>query len=200
MIFVPIFNDISHVHLTKQDWEFLAFPYVAIDVIQLFLHPHFVIPETTKTVILDTRIRPCHKVSKQKASTGEFFLYSPHNGQKILITPGEIQEVINRFQDLKNNNDKKEILIINSVNSASFSNYQISDAAGSDGAKGFLYAQDETIAIQDPKWADVILPINKHCRCYTCQHYTLSYLHHLSNVGVPLGLRLGILHNLYCKV
>ena len=39
-------------------------------------------------------------------------------------------------------------------------------------------------------------PISAACDCPCCQHYSLSYLHHLFDIGDPLGLRLATLHNL----
>ncbi|MGD9315722.1 MAG: tRNA guanosine(34) transglycosylase Tgt [Anaerolineae bacterium] len=39
-------------------------------------------------------------------------------------------------------------------------------------------------------------PISAACDCPCCRHYSLSYLHHLFDVGDPLGLRLATLHNL----
>ncbi|MGD9049128.1 MAG: tRNA guanosine(34) transglycosylase Tgt [Anaerolineae bacterium] len=39
-------------------------------------------------------------------------------------------------------------------------------------------------------------PISAACDCPCCQHYSVSYLHHLFDIGDPLGLRLATLHNL----
>ncbi len=190
MIYVPILNDTAHTHLTKEDWESLAFSHVAIDVINLFLHPYYLIPSTTKKLFLDTRIRSCHKISRQKNLLDSFFLYSPHNGQKILITFDNIQQLLERFKNLPG-------LTIEVINEVSLlSEYEISEKAGNDAKNGLLYSTKEKLNIQDSKWAKVIEPIDYQCRCYTCKYYTLSYLHHLHMVSVPLGTRLSILHNL----
>ena len=38
--------------------------------------------------------------------------------------------------------------------------------------------------------------IVKTCDCYTCQHFSRAYLHHLFRVGEILGAQLNTLHNL----
>ncbi|MGB5491119.1 MAG: tRNA-guanine transglycosylase, partial [Woeseiaceae bacterium] len=35
------------------------------------------------------------------------------------------------------------------------------------------------------------------CSCYTCRHYSLSYLRHLVKCGEILGPRLATIHNLH---
>ena len=39
-------------------------------------------------------------------------------------------------------------------------------------------------------------PIDPHCDCYTCQHYSRAYLHHLDKCGEMLGATLNTIHNL----
>jgi queuine tRNA-ribosyltransferase len=39
-------------------------------------------------------------------------------------------------------------------------------------------------------------PVSEACDCLCCREYSLAYLHHLFDVGDPLGLRLATLHNL----
>ncbi|MFT4187958.1 MAG: tRNA guanosine(34) transglycosylase Tgt [Aeromicrobium sp.] len=38
-------------------------------------------------------------------------------------------------------------------------------------------------------------PIEEGCACYTCQHYSRAYLHHLYKTGEYLGATLGTIHN-----
>ncbi len=38
-------------------------------------------------------------------------------------------------------------------------------------------------------------PISPDCDCYTCQRYTIGYLHHLHKIGETLYLRLATIHN-----
>ena len=40
-------------------------------------------------------------------------------------------------------------------------------------------------------------PIDPGCECYTCQHFTRSYLRHLFTSDEILGQRLGSYHNVY---
>jgi queuine tRNA-ribosyltransferase len=39
-------------------------------------------------------------------------------------------------------------------------------------------------------------PVSAACDCPCCRDYTLAYVHHLFDIGDPLGLRLATLHNL----
>lgn len=197
MIFVPVINDIAFTHLTQADWDVLGFSHVAIDVINLFIHPHCIIPNNIKTVFLDSQICSCHKISgkssKKNKGSGDFFLHSPHDGRKIAVTSENIQEIMKPWKD-------ERTIVIDEMNRPS--GYIISEKPGSDAVKGLLHraAQEETIDIKDKKWAEAFEPIDPTCNCYTCKNFTLSYLHHLHNVKVPLGVRLGIIHNLSCKL
>lgn len=40
-------------------------------------------------------------------------------------------------------------------------------------------------------------PIDEHCGCYTCQHFSKSYLRHLFHVRELLAYRLATIHNMY---
>ena len=40
-------------------------------------------------------------------------------------------------------------------------------------------------------------PIEEGCGCYTCAHYSRSYLRHLDKCGEILGSHLNTVHNLY---
>ncbi len=40
-------------------------------------------------------------------------------------------------------------------------------------------------------------PVEEGCACYTCRHYTRSYLRHLDKCGEILGAHLNTIHNLY---
>jgi queuine tRNA-ribosyltransferase len=50
--------------------------------------------------------------------------------------------------------------------------------------------------IRDEKHKQQKGPVSAVCDCTCCQHYSQAYLHHLFDVGDPLGLRLATLHNL----
>jgi queuine tRNA-ribosyltransferase len=47
------------------------------------------------------------------------------------------------------------------------------------------------------KFSKIFTPIEEDCKCYTCQHYTVAYIHHLFKESELLGMRLLSIHNLY---
>jgi queuine tRNA-ribosyltransferase len=53
----------------------------------------------------------------------------------------------------------------------------------------FTYVRDEKHKRQHG-------PVSAACDCPCCRSYSLSYLHHLFDIGDPLGLRLATMHNL----
>ncbi|MFH1098414.1 MAG: tRNA guanosine(34) transglycosylase Tgt [Candidatus Uhrbacteria bacterium] len=55
----------------------------------------------------------------------------------------------------------------------------------------------ETINIGNERWRTIDEPIDKNCRCPTCQMASLAYLRHLCAIGEPLGSRFLTLHNLF---
>jgi len=62
---------------------------------------------------------------------------------------------------------------------------------------GFLYTRKGVLKIRNSRFHDDNRPIDETCECYTCQHYSRSYLRHLDKCGEILGLRLNTLHNLH---
>jgi len=62
---------------------------------------------------------------------------------------------------------------------------------------GFLYTRKGVLKIRNARFNDDMSPIDESCGCYTCQHYSRSYLRHLDKCGEILGPRLNTLHNLY---
>ncbi len=62
---------------------------------------------------------------------------------------------------------------------------------------GFLYTGKGVLKIRNSRFNDDARPIDEACGCYTCQHYSRSYLRHLDKGGEILGLRLNTVHNLY---
>lgn len=40
-------------------------------------------------------------------------------------------------------------------------------------------------------------PLDNQCDCYTCQHFSRAYLHHLHKCGEMLSAQLGTIHNLH---
>ena len=62
---------------------------------------------------------------------------------------------------------------------------------------GFLYTHHGIVRIRNSRYADDTRPLDEHCGCYTCQHYSRAYLRHLDKCGEILGARLNTLHNLH---
>lgn len=54
-----------------------------------------------------------------------------------------------------------------------------------------------TLQITNAKYTLDTDPIDVECQCFTCQHYTRAYLHHLFMANEILGQRLGSIHNVY---
>ena len=61
---------------------------------------------------------------------------------------------------------------------------------------GHLFVTDGIVKIRNAKYKDDTSPLDPHCDCYTCKHYTKAYLYHLDKCGEILGARLNTIHNL----
>ncbi len=57
--------------------------------------------------------------------------------------------------------------------------------------------QNGTIKIMAGKYKNDESPIDENCRCYTCRHFSKSYIRHLLDVKENLGYRLTMIHNIY---
>lgn len=62
---------------------------------------------------------------------------------------------------------------------------------------GHLYTGKTVIDIAKSRYAMDFEPIDKHCVCYTCSHFTRAYVHHLFHVRELLAYRLATIHNLF---
>lgn len=62
---------------------------------------------------------------------------------------------------------------------------------------GFIFTRYGTLKIRNAKHQKDTRPIDDQCGCYTCTHYSRSYLRHLDKCGEILGARLNTIHNLY---
>lgn len=63
------------------------------------------------------------------------------------------------------------------------------------GRNGALYTRHGRINITNAKYKDDFTPFDKDCDCYTCQHYTSAYIHHLFRSDELLSNTLGTIHN-----
>ncbi len=59
-----------------------------------------------------------------------------------------------------------------------------------------LFTRDGKLNIRNAACAADFSPPDAECECYTCQHFSRSYLRHLIKAGEILGLQLATLHNL----
>ena len=53
------------------------------------------------------------------------------------------------------------------------------------------------LTLRNAEYAKDPSPIDPNCSCYTCQHYSRSYIRHLIKANEILGFRLTTYHNLY---
>jgi queuine tRNA-ribosyltransferase len=62
---------------------------------------------------------------------------------------------------------------------------------------GHLFTSTGVINIRNSAHQADLGPIDPACTCYTCRHYTRSYLRHLDRCNEILGSRLNTIHNLH---
>lgn len=62
---------------------------------------------------------------------------------------------------------------------------------------GHLFTREGVLKIRNSQYQADTRPIDEECGCYTCRHYSRSYLRHLDKCGEILGSRLNTIHNLY---
>jgi queuine tRNA-ribosyltransferase len=62
---------------------------------------------------------------------------------------------------------------------------------------GFLYTRYGLLRIRNSRYTDDTRTVDESCDCYTCRHYSRSYLRHLDKCGEILGSRLNTIHNLH---
>ena len=62
---------------------------------------------------------------------------------------------------------------------------------------GHLFTRFGVIKIRNSQYEFDNRPIDEHCVCYTCQHYSRAYLRHLDKCQEMLGCRLNTIHNLH---
>ncbi len=65
---------------------------------------------------------------------------------------------------------------------------------------GFLLTEDGGIKVEKAENANHFAPIERDCSCWTCQHYTLAYLHHLFKARELTAYTLASVHNLHFMV
>lgn len=61
---------------------------------------------------------------------------------------------------------------------------------------GHLFTAEGVIKIRNARHRHDLGPLEQDCDCYTCQHFSRSYLHHLERCNEMLGAQLSTIHNL----
>ncbi len=62
---------------------------------------------------------------------------------------------------------------------------------------GHLFTSTGVINIRNSVHATDLAPVDAACACYTCRHFSRSYLRHLDRCNEILGARLSTIHNLH---
>jgi len=62
---------------------------------------------------------------------------------------------------------------------------------------GWLFTRFGDIRIRNAAHRQDTRPLDGTCDCYTCQHFSRAYLHHLQRINEILGARLATIHNLH---
>ena len=62
---------------------------------------------------------------------------------------------------------------------------------------GWLFTRFGDLKIKNAKHRNDTRPLDPTCACYTCQHFSRAYLHHLHRTGEILGAMLNTTHNLH---
>jgi len=62
---------------------------------------------------------------------------------------------------------------------------------------GWLYTREGVLKLRNSKYRLDTSPPDEQCGCYTCQHFSRAYLHHLQRINEMLGAHLNTIHNLF---
>ena len=62
---------------------------------------------------------------------------------------------------------------------------------------GHLFVREGVIKIRNAKYRHDTRALQEGCACYTCQHFSRAYLHHLDKCGEMLAAQLNTIHNLH---
>ena len=62
---------------------------------------------------------------------------------------------------------------------------------------GNLLTASGDIKLKNARYRRDTRPLDERCDCYTCRHYSRSYLHHLARCNEILGARLNTVHNVH---
>ncbi len=61
---------------------------------------------------------------------------------------------------------------------------------------GYMFVSEGVLKIRNSRYRNDPLPLDAACDCYTCQHFSRAYLHHLDKCKEMLFSQLATIHNL----
>ncbi|SMO69046.1 tRNA-guanine transglycosylase [Alcanivorax sp. DSM 26295] len=61
---------------------------------------------------------------------------------------------------------------------------------------GHIFVGEGVLKIRNARHRHALTPLDENCDCYTCRHFSRSYLHHLDRCNEMLGAQLNTIHNL----
>ncbi|MEE9342279.1 MAG: tRNA guanosine(34) transglycosylase Tgt [Gammaproteobacteria bacterium] len=61
----------------------------------------------------------------------------------------------------------------------------------------YIFTRHGTLKLRNSRYRTDPAPLDRQCSCYTCQHFSRAYLHHLDKCGEMLGGHLNTVHNLH---
>lgn len=61
----------------------------------------------------------------------------------------------------------------------------------------YLFTSQGLLKLRNARFKDDTRPLDPACGCYTCQHFSRAYLHHLDKCKEMLGAQLNTIHNLH---
>ncbi len=62
---------------------------------------------------------------------------------------------------------------------------------------GYLFTSRGLLRLRNARYREDTAPVDPDCDCYTCQHFSRAYLHHLDKCKEILGSQLNTVHNLH---
>ncbi len=62
---------------------------------------------------------------------------------------------------------------------------------------GHIFTSRGLLRLRNSRYRQDTAPLDENCSCYSCQHFSRAYLHHLDKCREILGAQLNTIHNLY---
>ncbi|PLW68067.1 tRNA guanosine(34) transglycosylase Tgt [Pseudohalioglobus lutimaris] len=62
---------------------------------------------------------------------------------------------------------------------------------------GNIFTSRGVLKLRNARHKTSTLPLDEECSCYTCEHFSRAYLHHLDKCNEILGSQLNTIHNLH---